>query len=138
MAQERAARDLFALDDEKRILQLELQSAQQQVDHLKYQLGAVHSQLRAQENSPSLPSTDSAEQHRQYDALLVQENDDLRHKIAILEDQREKQLHENRLHREEAGGLVQERQVSVCQKKRPHSNGEAESSLIVREGARGG
>ena len=84
LIQAHAARDLYALDDEKRIAKLELDAAQQQIDSLQQRVQFLQAQLNLQAHQGAQRSTPSSVQHQQWDALLVRENDDLRKQVDIL------------------------------------------------------
>jgi hypothetical protein len=110
--QAHAARDLYALDDEKRIAKLELEAAQQQIDNLQQRVQFLQSQLNLQAQQGPPRSTPSAVQHQQWDALLVRENEDLRKKVEILLQDREQLEADHKSEIDQLEMKMIERQVS--------------------------
>lgn len=105
---------MYALDDEKRIVQLELDSSQQQVDALQQRVQHLQTQLnlQAQHQSGIRASGAGAGQHQQWDDLAVQENNDLRHKIALIVQENTQLVAERRSLLEHSEKEMIEREVS--------------------------
>lgn len=110
--QAHAARDLHALDDEKRITKLELEAAQQQIGDLQHRVQFLQLQLNLQAQQCPPRSTPATVQHQQWDALLVRENEDLRKKVEILLQDREQLEADHKSEIDQHEMKMIERQVS--------------------------
>lgn len=104
---------MYALDDEKRSLNLQLDQAHQQVDSLQHSLHQLQSQSNVQLTQlPNRPTSVRAKPE-QWDALLVRENDDLRSKLDALMHEKEQAESDRRNEREQFEMKLIEREVST-------------------------
>ncbi len=104
---------MYALDDEKRIVQLELEASQQQIDNLHQRLQHLQTQLNIHtQQQQGQRSTPGRAAHDQWDALLVRENHELRHKIELLLQEKEQIEADRRNEVEQIEMKLIERQVS--------------------------